>query len=154
MYSTWLTCFMVLSDRLVKLFHLWFSPDLLGTKQPFFLVIIEWFSPLISINTKWCGRASKAIIHGNENDVEELEMLLEVGFFSFLPDRQWLISSHYVWLSTESYFNLQAYFMQIDGTLKKFTTVSQHCYFDLIKTHLRNLPLCDSAHWKQCSRLH
>uniref|UniRef100_A0A8R7QIL0 Magnesium transporter n=1 Tax=Triticum urartu TaxID=4572 RepID=A0A8R7QIL0_TRIUA len=56
----------------------------------------NWFpaSPTIGSKISRASRASAATIHGNENDVEELEMLLE------------------------------AYFMQIDGTLNKLTTVS------------------------------
>ncbi|KAG6528828.1 hypothetical protein ZIOFF_011013 [Zingiber officinale] len=58
----------------------------------------NWFptSPTIASKiSRAASRASAATIHGNDNDVEELEMLLE------------------------------AYFMQIDGTFNKLTTVSQ-----------------------------
>ncbi|XP_058086527.1 magnesium transporter MRS2-2-like [Magnolia sinica] len=56
----------------------------------------NWFpaSPTIGSKISRVRRASAATIHGNENDVEELEMLLEV---------------------------IIAYLMQIDGTLNKLT---------------------------------
>ncbi|RZS01594.1 hypothetical protein BHM03_00031461, partial [Ensete ventricosum] len=53
-------------------------------------------SPTIGSRISRVSRASAATIHGNENDVEELEMLLE------------------------------AYFMQIDGTLNKLTTLREY----------------------------
>ncbi|CAL9073003.1 unnamed protein product [Musa textilis] len=53
-------------------------------------------SPTIGSRISRASRASAATIHGNENDVEELEMLLE------------------------------AYFMQIDGTLNKLTTLREY----------------------------
>ncbi|XP_078160026.1 magnesium transporter MRS2-I-like [Carex rostrata] len=53
-------------------------------------------SPTIASKISRASRASVATIHGNENDVEELEMLLE------------------------------AYFMQIDGTLNKLTTLREY----------------------------
>ncbi|XP_062214638.1 magnesium transporter MRS2-I-like isoform X2 [Phragmites australis] len=58
----------------------------------------NWFpaSPTIGSRISRVSRASAATIHGNENDVEELEMLLE------------------------------AYFMQIDGTLNKLTTLREY----------------------------
>ncbi|CAM0876156.1 unnamed protein product [Alopecurus aequalis] len=58
----------------------------------------NWFptSPTIVSKISRASRASAATIHGNENDVEELEMLLE------------------------------AYFMQIDGTLNKLTTLREY----------------------------
>nr|AYV92006.1 MGT6 [Saccharum spontaneum] len=58
----------------------------------------NWFpaSPTIGSKISRASRASAATVHGNENDVEELEMLLE------------------------------AYFMQIDGTLNKLTTLDNH----------------------------
>jgi magnesium transporter len=49
----------------------------------------NWFpsSPTLISKLSRASRASAATIHGNENDVEELEMLLEVGFPpSFLPE--------------------------------------------------------------------
>ncbi|KAG1334081.1 Magnesium transporter MRS2-I [Cocos nucifera] len=57
-----------------------------------------WFpgSPTIGSKISRASRASAATIHGNENDVEELEMLLE------------------------------AYFMQIDGTLNRLTTLREY----------------------------
>nr|KJB12556.1 hypothetical protein B456_002G024800 [Gossypium raimondii] len=56
----------------------------------------NWYavSPTIGSKISKASRGSIATIHGDENDVEELEMLLE------------------------------AYFMQIDGTLNKLTTFS------------------------------
>lgn len=58
----------------------------------------NWFptSPTIGSKISRASRASAATFHGNENDVEELEMLLE------------------------------AYFMQIDGTLNKLTTLREY----------------------------
>eukprot|EP00262_Sarcandra_glabra_P004845 TRINITY_DN16087_c1_g1_i1.p1 TRINITY_DN16087_c1_g1~~TRINITY_DN16087_c1_g1_i1.p1 ORF type:complete len:396 (-),score=70.30 TRINITY_DN16087_c1_g1_i1:475-1662(-) len=58
----------------------------------------NWFpaSPTIGSKISRASRASAATIHGNENDIEELEMLLE------------------------------AYFMQIDGTLNKLTTLREY----------------------------
>lgn len=58
----------------------------------------SWFpgSPTIGSKISRASRASAATIHGNENDVEELEMLLE------------------------------AYFMQIDGTLNKLSTLREY----------------------------
>ncbi|XP_058086550.1 magnesium transporter MRS2-I-like [Magnolia sinica] len=60
--------------------------------------VSDWFpaSPTIGSKKYRASRASAAMIHGNENDVEELEMLLE------------------------------AYFMQIDGTLNKLTTLREY----------------------------
>ncbi|MQM04959.1 hypothetical protein Taro_037764 [Colocasia esculenta] len=52
--------------------------------------------PTIGSKISRASRASAATIHGNENDVEELEMLLE------------------------------AYFMQIDGTLNKLSTLREY----------------------------
>ncbi|XP_042457794.1 magnesium transporter MRS2-I-like [Zingiber officinale] len=59
----------------------------------------NWFptSPTIASKiSRAASRASAATIHGNDNDVEELEMLLE------------------------------AYFMQIDGTFNKLTTLREY----------------------------
>ncbi|KAM7278562.1 hypothetical protein ACFE04_005696 [Oxalis oulophora] len=58
----------------------------------------NWFpaSPTIGSKISRASRASIATVHGDENDVEELEMLLE------------------------------AYFMQIDGTLNKLTTLREY----------------------------
>ncbi|KAF5187120.1 Magnesium transporter mrs2-like protein [Thalictrum thalictroides] len=57
-----------------------------------------WYpaSPTIGSKISRASRASAATIRGDENDVEELEMLLE------------------------------AYFMQIDGTLNKLTTLREY----------------------------
>ncbi|CAL1411187.1 unnamed protein product [Linum trigynum] len=59
---------------------------------------IDWFaaSPTIGSKISRASRASMATVHGDENDVEELEMLLE------------------------------AYFMQIDSTLNKLTTLREY----------------------------
>ncbi|KAF4347939.1 hypothetical protein G4B88_014946 [Cannabis sativa] len=59
----------------------------------------NWYpaSPTIGSKISRASRASIATIRGDENDVEELEMLLEV-----------------------------AYFMQIDGTLNKLTTLREY----------------------------
>ncbi|KMZ72142.1 Magnesium transporter [Zostera marina] len=58
----------------------------------------NWFpgSPTIASKISRASRASAATLHGNENDVEELEMLLE------------------------------AYFMQIDGTFNKLNTLREY----------------------------
>ncbi|XP_052189403.1 magnesium transporter MRS2-I isoform X2 [Diospyros lotus] len=58
----------------------------------------NWFpaSPTIGSKISKASRASLATVRGDENDVEELEMLLE------------------------------AYFMQIDGTLNKLTTLREY----------------------------
>ncbi|PSS33811.1 Magnesium transporter MRS2-2 like [Actinidia chinensis var. chinensis] len=58
----------------------------------------NWFpaSPTIGSKISRASRASVATVRGDENDVEELEMLLE------------------------------AYFMQIDGTLNKLTTLREY----------------------------
>ncbi|XP_068650020.1 magnesium transporter MRS2-I-like [Aristolochia californica] len=58
----------------------------------------SWYpaSPTFGSKISRASRASMTTIHGNENDVEELEMLLE------------------------------AYFMQIDGTLNKLTTLREY----------------------------
>ncbi|KAF5452733.1 hypothetical protein F2P56_027701 [Juglans regia] len=58
----------------------------------------SWFpvSPTIGSKISRASRASMATVRGDENDVEELEMLLE------------------------------AYFMQIDGTLNKLTTLREY----------------------------
>ncbi|KAJ6718950.1 MAGNESIUM TRANSPORTER MRS2-I [Salix purpurea] len=58
----------------------------------------NWFlaSPTIGSKISRASRASLATVHGDENDVEELEMLLE------------------------------AYFMQIDSTLNKLTTLREY----------------------------
>ncbi|XP_015691080.2 magnesium transporter MRS2-I isoform X1 [Oryza brachyantha] len=84
----------------------------------------NWFpaSPTIGSKISRASRASAATVHGNENDVEELEMLLEVDLACFSAS-QCLAS---LWLSTESFLNLQAYFMQIDGTLNKLTTLREY----------------------------
>ncbi|CAK9168535.1 unnamed protein product [Ilex paraguariensis] len=58
----------------------------------------SWFhaSPTIGSKISRASRASVATVRGDENDIEELEMLLE------------------------------AYFMQIDGTLNKLTTLREY----------------------------
>jgi len=47
----------------------------------------NWFpaSPTIGSKISRASRASAATFHGNENDVEELEMLLEVRILNLLP---------------------------------------------------------------------
>uniref|UniRef100_A0A8R7QJ02 Magnesium transporter n=1 Tax=Triticum urartu TaxID=4572 RepID=A0A8R7QJ02_TRIUA len=76
----------------------------------------NWFpaSPTIGSKISRASRASAATIHGNENDVEELEMLLE------------------------------AYFMQIDGTLNKLTTLREYIddTEDYINIQVRFLVKC------------
>ncbi|XP_020091913.1 magnesium transporter MRS2-I-like isoform X2 [Ananas comosus] len=70
-------------------------------------------SPTIGSKISRASRASAATIHGNENDVEELEMLLE------------------------------AYFMQIDGTLNKLNTLREYIddtedYINIQDEHIMN----------------
>lgn len=68
------------------------ASPLSGSAQP------NWYpsSPTFGSKISRASRASAATYHGNENDVEELEMLLE------------------------------AYFMQIDGTLNKLNTLREY----------------------------
>lgn len=56
----------------------------------------NWFaaSPTIGSKISRASRASAATIHGNENDVEELEMLLEV-IYEVIP---------YIYVSIYAYF--------------------------------------------------
>ncbi|ONM05206.1 Magnesium transporter MRS2-2 [Zea mays] len=78
---------------------LYLSRKLAGASSPVSgSVRPNWFpaSPTIGSKISRASRASAATVHGNENDVEELEMLLE------------------------------AYFMQIDGTLTKLTTLREY----------------------------
>lgn len=77
---------------------LYLSRKLAGASSPLSAVATNWGpgSPTIASKISRASRASAATIHGNENDVEELEMLLE------------------------------AYFMQIDGTLNKLTTLREY----------------------------
>jgi hypothetical protein len=61
----------------------------------------NWFpaSPPIGSKISRASRASAATVHGNENDVEELEMLLEVCIlFLYLTDISYQLSLS--WLST------------------------------------------------------
>jgi magnesium transporter len=83
----------------------------------------NWFpaSPTIGSKISRASRASAATMHGNENDVEELEMLLEFFCLLIYLKPSWLL---YLCQSTESYLYLQAYFMQTSGTLNKLMTVS------------------------------
>ncbi|KAJ6796723.1 magnesium transporter MRS2-I [Iris pallida] len=78
---------------------LYLSRKLSGASSPVSgSAVPNWFpaSPTIGSKISRASRASAATYHGNENDVEELEMLLE------------------------------AYFMQIDGTLNKLTTLREY----------------------------
>ncbi|WOK92993.1 magnesium transporter MRS2-I isoform X1 [Canna indica] len=78
---------------------LYLSRKLAGASSPVSgFGIPNWIpgSPTIGSKISRASRASAATIHGNENDVEDLEMLLE------------------------------AYFMQIDGTLNKLTTLREY----------------------------
>lgn len=94
-------------------------------------------SPTIASKISRASRASAATIHGNENDVEELEMLLEVLFPLFIYIYRILLpQSISINLCFHLYHNwilclwsVQAYFMQIDGTLNKLTTVSSLDFF-------------------------
>lgn len=81
----------------------------------------NWSLNSPNLSSKLCrtSRESPVTAH-DENDVEELEMLLEVKLllmalnFKFKPNL----------ISVLIYRYLQAYFMQIDGTLNKLATVS------------------------------
>ncbi|WOL03977.1 magnesium transporter MRS2-I isoform X1 [Canna indica] len=78
---------------------LYLSRKLAGASSPgSYSGVPNWFpaSPTIGSKISRASRASAATMHGNENDVEELEMLLE------------------------------AYFMQIDGTLNKLSTLREY----------------------------
>lgn len=78
---------------------LYLSRKLAGASSPVSaLGAPNWFSasPTVGSKISRASRASIATVHGDENDVEELEMLLE------------------------------AYFMQIDGTLNKLTTLREY----------------------------
>ncbi|KAL6970509.1 Magnesium transporter MRS2-2 [Sarracenia purpurea var. burkii] len=75
---------------------LYLSRKLAGSSSP--ISVSGWVpaSPTIGSKISRASRASMATIRGDENDVEELEMLLE------------------------------AYFMQVDGTLNKLTTLREY----------------------------
>ncbi|KHG22959.1 Magnesium transporter MRS2-I [Gossypium arboreum] len=77
---------------------LYLSRKLAGTSPVSGSGAANWYlaSPTIGSKISRASRASIATARGDENDVEELEMLLE------------------------------AYFMQIDGTLNKLTTLDNH----------------------------
>ncbi|KAJ7979942.1 Magnesium transporter MRS2-like protein [Quillaja saponaria] len=78
---------------------LYLSRKLVGTSSPVSgSGAANWFptSPTIGSKISRASRASMVTVRGDENDVEELEMLLE------------------------------AYFMQIDGTLNKLTTLREY----------------------------
>ncbi|KAK8481461.1 hypothetical protein V6N13_104271 [Hibiscus sabdariffa] len=77
---------------------LYLSRKLAGTSPVSGSGAANWYpaSPTIGSKISKASRASIATVHGDENDVEELEMLLE------------------------------AYFMQIDGTLNKLTTLREY----------------------------
>lgn len=83
-------------------------------------------SPTIGSKISRASKASAATIHGNENDVEELEMLLEVtcSYFSILMCFEILYNLTFKILFFGFCYPMQAYFMQIDSTLNKMTTVS------------------------------
>ena len=66
---------------------LYLSRKLAGASSPGSgSAVPNWFpaSPTIGSKISRASRASAATIHGNENDVEELEMLLEVITVNFL----------------------------------------------------------------------
>ncbi|CAN1310128.1 Magnesium transporter MRS2-2 [Linum perenne] len=77
---------------------LYLSRKLAGSSSPVTASGVNWFSssPTIGSKISRASRASMATARGDENDVEELEMLLE------------------------------AYFMQIDSTLNKLTTLREY----------------------------
>lgn len=85
----------------------------------------NWYptSPTIGSKISKASRASMATVHGDGNDVEDLEMLLEVIFFCVLIYLYLFRSPISKLISKGSFSNAQAYFMQIDGTLNKLTTV-------------------------------
>ncbi|KAK2975545.1 hypothetical protein RJ640_011544 [Escallonia rubra] len=76
-------------------------------------------SPTIGSKISRVSRASVATVHGDENDVEELEMLLEVTTLTIFPAHHILLEQ----ILTDGWSILQAYFMQIDGTFNKLTTL-------------------------------
>lgn len=84
----------------------------------------NWFlaSPTIGSKISRASRASMATVRGDENDVEELEMLLEVTLLT-LSLR--IIYTAKAKLLRGWWFKLQAYFTQIDGTLNKLNTVCE-----------------------------
>lgn len=81
-----------------------------------------WFhgSPTIGSKISRASRASVMTVHGDENDVEELEMLLEVSIFTSFLFIYFILCLN--WFCFFDFF--QAYFMQIDGTLNKLMSVS------------------------------
>jgi hypothetical protein len=72
----------------------------------------NWFpaSPTIGSKISRASRASAATVHGNENDVEELEMLLEVIYMLLLCLKAITISCHHLW---SMYLNLKLQFTGI-----------------------------------------
>ncbi|KAE8703049.1 Magnesium transporter MRS2-I [Hibiscus syriacus] len=68
------------------------------------------------------SKASIATLCGDENDVEELGMLLEVKLAIYLRS----INDSFTPKLSQYYSVLQAYFMQIDGTLNKLTTLREY----------------------------
>ncbi|KAB1218071.1 Magnesium transporter MRS2-7 [Morella rubra] len=101
---------------------LYLSRKLAGASSPVSVsgLAINWStaSPTIASKISRASRASMATVRGDEHDVEELEMLLEYNGF-------------------------QAYFMQIDGTLNKLTTLREYIddtedYINIQLDNLRN----------------
>ncbi|XP_073109332.1 magnesium transporter MRS2-I-like [Elaeis guineensis] len=69
----------------------------------------SWFpgSPTIGSKISRASRTSAATIHGNENDVEEMEMLLEAYFIQIDGTLHRLITLHEYIDDTEDYINIQ-----------------------------------------------
>ncbi|KAA0057488.1 magnesium transporter CorA-like family protein [Cucumis melo var. makuwa] len=81
----------------------------------------NWFpaSPTIGSKISRASRASVATVRGDEDDIEELEMLLEVIIH--------IVSGFSIFMKVYNGVSLlQAYFMQIDGTLNKLTTLREY----------------------------
>lgn len=94
----------------------------------------NWFaaSPTGGSKISRASRASIATMRLDENDVEELEMLLEVmTLFSSKNYLERIFLSFLIKKPDFTMFIFQAYFMQIDGTLNKLTTVSVISYVNL-----------------------
>ncbi|KAK8527697.1 hypothetical protein V6N12_054902 [Hibiscus sabdariffa] len=82
---------------------------------------VNWYavSPTIGSKISRASRASIATLRGDENDVEELEMLLEVKIAIYLLSFNDLFTPKL----SQYHSVLQAYFMQVDGTLNKLATL-------------------------------
>ena len=106
-----------------------------GSGAPLWLLA----SPTIGSRISRTSRASAVTTH-EENDVEELEMLLEVVTVIQMP----FILLNTCWILRWILLNLQAYFMQIDGTLNKLSTVCTKFVVYRLLFYL-NSCICNSA---------